>query len=1043
MAVVASISPDKRVIVKASCNLLLQVSFDVKEVESQEHSKSNEDSHDVSEMSDCTIKEEGAAGKPERENEGGDSLNSLASSRVSINSNDTLSGNTSIPSTLSNIHSSQAEDLLFGPRLHRTGSVHDVPLPPLRNKKRQYSSHEVLPSLEKFSSFRTLKSANGKTPLVRLNKTAISRLTEKENKDKLHEENNQPFNENDISKDQAKSSTATANVSKPHVSYEPFNKRAVIVASVTDRLYSTSKRKEDNVHPNSTPVGINKKPLNELKICSNARKKLFDISYKALRASRRIRPGVPVETQTDIKTSIRVKEVAIDIQDDIEPFRAFPSSEDKLYRHVSVETEAFTLLCKEASVGTTSGSLHSADKSVETDKFKSNHANFTFTRTCGNMTEEIRSLNAASTQTQEFAPPRKKYSSFTKYLKVSRDSPAPLNLNDRSTSPRVLNISISHDCSQFENETDGISDDSLENESHKTNLRSLSTRTTPDLLNNHNSGENGASGDGIFPQTIVSNNSVESPLRIPYASFSGNLDAKDIIKSGNSVSGKCTQTRNEITTAGREPPKVTNYDNIIKSKTPANINQTCDRVTTAKEEVVKLVGVTSRTATPPNSAPILTADSTRANKGVGTDDSSRESGCVYESKSTQANSVSENFNADFLENIYVPLPRICVSTNFNSDRWINMRDIIMGRDQNSYPYNIKVSPKRSGESGLRKKSKTVSWKIDMDSTEPTNARSNSPEINLSTFSKYNDAFETCGHESIRRSPRYTMDRDSLSPERTNSFVSEKPSAKNNFMGIRCWEDRIQVPSAKTETDINKHLKNRYTPEHDTKCLQYMEATSNLIKEATNLVASLSQVKDRFTDSHSSNTIPAKSISPICNATLQIVDEKANNNANSQAHYSMASTSPHRPQFKANTMCYSRMINDELINNEKQIKSNKDSPKIPDDLDLDEAVFSSDDELASAGKEIDSIEKALFDSLDRLEDCTEKTSGYFSSVSARYSDTFNRQLASLPPSGQTGPTPYPRTKRNPSKYLEELRKLRKELVASTKKDDYICRQFQMN
>lgn len=1019
------------------CNLFFQVSFDAKEKENSKHLKSNEDSHDVSEMSDCTIKEEGTAGKPERENEGGDSLNSLASSRMSINSNDTLSGNTSIPSTRSNIQSIQAEDLLFGPRLHRTGSVHDVPLPPLRNKKRQYSSHEVLPSLDKFSSFRTLKSANGKMPLVRLNKTAISRLTEKENKDKLHEENNQPFNENETSKNIAKSSPTTANFSKPHVSYEPFNKRAVIVASVTDRLYSTSKRKEESMHSNPTQ-SIIKMPQNDLKNYSNARKRLLDFSYKALRASRRARPRVPAETQTDIKTSIRVKEVAIDIQDDIEPLRAFPSNEDKLYRHASVETEAFTLLCKEVSVGTTSGSLYSVDKSVETDKFKSNHANFNFTRTCGNMTEEVRSLNAASTQTEEFAPPRKKYSSFTKYLKVSRDSPAPVNLNDRSTSPRVLNISISHDCSQFENETDGISDDSLENESHKaSDLRSLSIRTTPDLLNNHNPGENGATGDVVFSQPIISTNSVESPS---HASFSGNLDAKDITKRGNSMSGKYTQSRDEITAEGREVSEVTNYDSAIKSKTPTNINQTCDRVTGGKERLVKLGGVTSRISTPPNSTSILTADSTRENKCVGTDDPSRESGCLYETKTTQVNSVPDHFNADFLENIYVPLPRICVSSNFNSDGRISMRDIIMGRDRNSYPYNIKVSPIRSSESGHSKKSKTVSWKSDIDSTDPTKARSSSPEINLSTFAKYNEAFKTYGHESMRRSPRDIMDRDSLSPEITNSFISEKPSAKTNFMGIQCWDDRIQMPHAKTETDVNKNLKNHDTSEHDTKCLHYMKATSNLIKEATNLVTSLSQVKDRFADPHSSNTTPAKSISPICNKSLQIVDENVNNNSNTQAHYSMPSTSSHRPQFKANTSCFSRMINDELINNENQIKPNETSP---DDLDLDEAVFSSDDELATAGKEIDSIEKTLLDSLDRLEESTEKTSGYFSSVSARYSDTFNRQLTSLPPSWQAGQAPYPRTKRNPSKYLEELRKLRKELVASTKKDDYICRQFQMN
>ncbi|XP_050675413.1 kinesin-like protein KIF16B [Leptidea sinapis] len=65
--------------------------------------------------------------------------------------------------------------------------------------------------------------------------------------------------------------------------------RADIIASVTERLYSKLKRKEDTSY--KIENAVEKKivqPLNELKICTNARQRLMEISQKALRNKRKI-----------------------------------------------------------------------------------------------------------------------------------------------------------------------------------------------------------------------------------------------------------------------------------------------------------------------------------------------------------------------------------------------------------------------------------------------------------------------------------------------------------------------------------------------------------------------------------------------------------------------------------------------------------------------------------------------------------------------------------------------------------------------------------
>ncbi|XP_008550401.1 uncharacterized protein LOC103573205 isoform X1 [Microplitis demolitor] len=84
-------------------------------------------------------------------------------------------------------------------------------------------------------------------------------------------------------------------------------RRAEIVAAVTERLYASKKTPEDS-NTASTPASDNRSPENsEIKLASVTRMRLQEISRKMLAKRRRI----CVDTQTDISSTVRVREIGI------------------------------------------------------------------------------------------------------------------------------------------------------------------------------------------------------------------------------------------------------------------------------------------------------------------------------------------------------------------------------------------------------------------------------------------------------------------------------------------------------------------------------------------------------------------------------------------------------------------------------------------------------------------------------------------------------------------------------------------------------------
>lgn len=802
------------------------------------------------EVSEPTLKQESSS--QARLNEGDDSLDSLGSSRISLASMDTLSGNNSNPSTQgSNINSSQAEDSLFGPRLHRTGSVHDVKPPvPLRNKKRQYSSHEVL-------------------------NTTTNKSNRSHNQNQTSPKSNKP--EPKIEK-----SPKETPKQKMSVSYQPFNKRADIVASVTDRLYSKmkAKKEEEKAQKPQLPHVVEKKTnLNELQICNNARKKLYDLSHRALKASRRYKV-VPAETQTEKPSALRMREASTDVPKDLDPL--VNDISQKVLKSVGIATDPHTMLCKEASVGTTNGSIQSNDASVETDKINETH-NLIMTRTCGSMTDDISHSNTISTQTLE-VPPRKKHSSFTKYLKVLHDPPKK-KTNDK-ISPTVLNISISHDFNTIDNETDCISDDSLEVDIKSPSISSPLSIAPPDLLNNHNSNDN--------------------------IELSKNCSAEIKIKSQSNSSTMTEELK---------------YPAESKSIQTASFN------------------------------------------GL--------AGC-----------------SDFVDDLHVPLPRIYFNSEYDSDR--SMKNLIMGRNKDTYPYNIKPSPIKESYHGKRH-SKTVSWKNDIDVHETACIKKSTKSIIKKPIKYYkNNTVPQTSFDHISSESDAIDSDDLLVDDKSDS----EPSIEY-FKGVYCWgDDSPFILPRRRKMKYGKRLS------HSKDCKQYVEVTSNFLTEATNLITSLTKVSDNLCDKKLDNG--SDKVSPNCNKELHVADE-------------------------TNVKCAncSRIINDSLVNNEEPLIKKTEEP-----YKYDEIAFSDDEKFQE-------IEKNLLQSLDSLKNCTEKNSGYFHSVNDAYAEKFGGRLSSSQtarPNSRDSFSPYKNTRKSPSDYLKELLDIRKDLVESTKRDEDIYKSF---
>ncbi|XP_013135817.1 PREDICTED: uncharacterized protein LOC106101206 [Papilio polytes] len=324
-------------------------------------------------------------------------------------------------------------DKLFGPLLERTQSGSVLDISPLKHKKRQYCSEEVLP--------------------VNI----------------LHNENNEQFYDSSQHHSDQKEEIKHEQHKNSPVSILYDNQRAEIIASVTERLYSKFKK---DAAANKLDTPVDKKitqPLSELKICSNARQRLLELSQKAIRNKKRI--GIPAHTQTR-RVVIRVKDQGISAQTDLAPFIILKKDTKIFYKDAATETIPMTPRCKDVASG--DGSLNFQDKSttMELRNIAKKHSTV--------MTDIILKRNICTqTQILPHSRRRKRASACTKLHKKRKDGK---QTKDSCVIPSVININISPVCS-FDSDSLNSSEKS-DNES--TQNKSENLDTTPDLLTNHN-----------------------------------------------------------------------------------------------------------------------------------------------------------------------------------------------------------------------------------------------------------------------------------------------------------------------------------------------------------------------------------------------------------------------------------------------------------------------------------------------------------------------------------------------------------------------------
>ncbi|CAH0400550.1 unnamed protein product [Chilo suppressalis] len=381
-------------------------------------------------------------------------------------------------------------DDMFVPNLERTQSINDLKIiAPLRHKRRQYKSQEILPIDETVLMNQSISNAlPGHSGMQQVNYL-------KNNTDK--------------------------SLASPISVHYDNNQRAEIVASVTERLYNKMKKKEEAAALKMESV-IDKKimePLSELRICTNARQRLMEISQKALRNKRKI--GIPAHTQTR-KLVTRVRDQGIDVQTDLEAYLQKNNHEYILRCDVATETLPMTPRCKEVAVGSKYGMINFNDRSTITEEKKIVH------RSSLVMTDVVRKCDSF-TQTHIVPPPRRKRRGCC--CKCSKTIGSTLNADDSNASILSINISQSY---PVDSETQS-SDDNSENQVVNNENPSL-VNTKPDLLTNHSTSELKLNIRNIEGETIVTKNFVEE----------ADLGARDTeIKTNNdfSDSDECSLPR--------------------------------------------------------------------------------------------------------------------------------------------------------------------------------------------------------------------------------------------------------------------------------------------------------------------------------------------------------------------------------------------------------------------------------------------------------------------------------------------------------------------
>ncbi|KPJ18257.1 Kinesin-like protein KIF16B [Papilio machaon] len=364
-----------------------------------------------------------------------DAPNSESTNSLAVSGSSDVMNNLDIKTKVDNeIH--KEVDKFFGPMLERTQSGSILDITPLRHKKRQYCSEEVLP---------------------------VDECLNDKNNEKLPDFSQ---NHNETKKEEMKLAIEHKN-SPVSILYD--NQRAEIIASVTERLYSKFKKDAAANKMDATGDKKTMPHLSELKICSNARQRLLELSQKAIRNKKRI--GIPAHTQTR-RVVIRVKDQGINAQTDLAPFIILKKDTKIFYKDAATETIPLTPRCKDVASG--DGSLNFDDKSttMEIIKIAKKHSNI--------MTDIILKRNMCTqTQILPHSRRRKRASACTKLHKNRKSSK---QTKDSCIIPSVININISPVCS-FDSDSLNSSEKS---DNECTQNKSENLNATPDLLASYN-----------------------------------------------------------------------------------------------------------------------------------------------------------------------------------------------------------------------------------------------------------------------------------------------------------------------------------------------------------------------------------------------------------------------------------------------------------------------------------------------------------------------------------------------------------------------------
>lgn len=330
-------------------------------------------------------------------------------------------------------------DKLFGPALERTRSGSDIDVASaLRPRKKQFSSQEVLSNDKSLLPYQGDRLSDG-------------------------EPDEAPNNEIKNKEDKV-----------PQVSILYDNQRAEIIASVTERLYSKlNKKNEESATDKKLQNELKAVPLNELKICSNARQRLMEISKKALKNKRRI--GIPAHTQTR-RLVVRVKDQGIDIQTDLQAYVRHQNRAYILQQDASTETTPMTPRLKDVAVGPDYSNLNFNNRATSTEHKHVVHRNISV------MTDIVAKSDRCTQSCLKPIPSRrrKRSSIYTKYLKKIGNINSSRDENNASP---IININI---CPSFQSDSDSLSSPETPENTTEAETEKQSVTTTPDLLTNHN-----------------------------------------------------------------------------------------------------------------------------------------------------------------------------------------------------------------------------------------------------------------------------------------------------------------------------------------------------------------------------------------------------------------------------------------------------------------------------------------------------------------------------------------------------------------------------